>query len=281
MKNEFEYKDETVEGAIAQGLLDQGLTEENALIEVVSEGGLFKKAVVRVTPKEKDAIVEVEEVAEEETVTLEITTEDETDFSNLAPEVIEEVKAKAFSFVKGLIELMGVDCEVAVNVSEDAIVISIDGPEARIIIGRRGEVLDAIQFLALTIGNKEHRTFARVTVDAENYRAKREESLKRVADSYSKKAIKYGEIVELEPMNPFERRVIHTALQDDKTVVTRSEGEGRDRHIIIVPLDEDGKEITKRQRKSYNDNNNYGTSSDFRKSGAGRMKTYGGPKKRF
>ncbi|NLT17890.1 MAG: R3H domain protein [Firmicutes bacterium ADurb.Bin080] len=282
--NDYEYKDETVEGAIAQGLLDLGLTEEEADIEILSEGGVFKKATVKVSPKAKEETPE----EESEEVTVEITSEDEVDFKSLDPELVEQVKEKAFQFVKGLIEIMGVDCEVSVKVTDEAIVISVDGPEARIIIGRRGDVLDAIQFLALTIGNKEHRSFARVTVDAENYRAKRAESLKRVAENYSKKAIKYGEIVELEPMNPFERRVIHTTLKDDKSVVTRSEGEGRDRHIIIIPLDEEGNEITKRQRNtrsgsygSYNDSGNYGTSSDFRRKGAGRMKTYGGPKKRF
>lgn len=285
--NEFEYKDETVEGAIAQGLLDLGLTEEEADIEVLSEGGVFKKATVKVSPKAKESVQEEEEAVEE--VTVEITPEEEVDFKNLDPELVEQVKEKAYQFVKGLIEIMGVDCEVSAKVTDEAIVISIDGPEARIIIGRRGDVLDAIQFLSLTIGNKEHRSFARVTVDSENYRTKRAESLKRVAENYSKKATKYGEIVELEPMNPFERRVIHTTLKDDKSVVTRSEGEGRDRHIIIIPLDEEGNEITKRQRNtrsgSYGnyggDSGNYGTSTDFRRKGAGRMKTYGGPKKRF
>lgn len=107
--------------------------------------------------------------------------------------------------------------------------------------------------------------------------------MKTVALNYSKKAVKFGEIVELEPMNPFERRIIHLTLQEDKTVVTRSEGEGRDRHVIIVPFDEDGKESTRRQPDTrYRDSNDdYGTSSNFRQRGAGRMKTYGAPKRRF
>lgn len=271
-KKENVYKEETVEAAIAAGLADLGLTEEEANIEIVSEGGKLKKASVCITPKEAEEKEEVESVCEVEEEETEVEEE-------ISAEELEEAKDKAYDFVNGLIQLMGVDCETTAEIKDNSVYISITGPEARIIIGRRGDVLDAIQFIAMTNVNEERRGGVRVIVDAENYRERRLATLKRVAESNARKALKYGEIIELEPMNAYERRIIHTTLASDDRVTTRSEGEGRDRHLIIVPLNEDGTEIENRREERYK--SSFGTSSDFRRKGTGKLKSYGQPKRRF
>jgi spoIIIJ-associated protein len=265
------YKEETVEAAIAAGLADLGLTEEDVEIEIISEGGRLKKASVAITVKG----VEAEDFDEEDDEDENEGEKEEVEESEKAS-IIEGIKEKSFGFVKGLIELMGVDCETDVEVEENIINISISGPESRIIIGRRGEVLDAIQHIAMTAVNKEKRIDFKVVVDAENYRKRRVETLKRVAENNARKAVKYREIVELEPMNAYERRVIHTTLAGRKDVTTRSEGEGRDRHVEIIPCDDEGNEIGEKREKS-----RYGTSHDFRRKGTGKMKSFGQPRRMF
>ncbi len=266
------YKEETVEAAIAAGLADLGLTEEDVDIEIISEGGWLKKGQVAISVKDEEKEADFDEDDDFEEGEM---VEEEIEDSEKAA-IIEGIKEKTYGFVKGLIELMGVDCETSVDVEGSNININIQGPESRIIIGRRGEVLDAIQHIAMTSVNKERRIDFKVVVDAENYRKRRVETLKRVAESSARKALKYGEIVELEPMNAYERRIIHTTLAGRRDVVTRSEGEGRDRHVEVIPCDEYGQEFGERKEK-----NKYGTSHDFRRKGVGRMKRFGQPRNRF
>ena len=102
-----------------------------------------------------------------------------------------------------------------------------------VLIGRRGETLDAVQYLASLVYNKDKEDYHRVTVDTENYRKKRENTLIRLAKKKAGQVVKTGRRVVLEPMSPFERRIIHFALQNDKYVTTYSEGEEPNRHVII------------------------------------------------
>lgn len=194
----IEVKASSVEKAIEEGLKELGIERENAEIEVLQEGGLFSKAVVTVQRKETPADIVID-------------------------------------FLNGLFERMNLRCYADCEVKDEEIVVNITGSDSGVIIGYRGEVLDAIQYLALILVNESGHNFIRVSINAENYREKRIETLESLANRLAYKAYRTGRKVELEPMNPFERRVIHTALQNSKYATTESEGEDMNRHIVIVP----------------------------------------------
>lgn len=142
---------------------------------------------------------------------------------------------QAQSFLKELTHLMGVDVTVAMGTdAENNIFAQMTGDTLGILIGRRGETLDALQYLTSLRINKGQDHYTRVTLDTENYRAKREDTLIRLANRMANRAIKTGRKVSLEPMNPYERRVIHSALQPNELVDTHSEGEEPKRHIVIT-----------------------------------------------
>ncbi len=142
---------------------------------------------------------------------------------------------KAQAFLKELTALMGVDVEVAVgNDQEGNVFVQMTGDTLGILIGRRGETLDAVQYLTSLKVNKGQDSYTRVTIDTENYRAKREDTLIRLANRMANRAVKTGRKVALEPMNPYERRVIHSALQSNEAVDTHSEGEEPRRHVVIT-----------------------------------------------
>ncbi len=142
---------------------------------------------------------------------------------------------RAQSFLKELTHLMGVDVTVAVgNDAEGNVFVQMTGDTLGILIGRRGETLDALQYLTSLHINKGQEHYTRVTLDTENYRAKREDTLIRLANRMANRAVKTGRKVSLEPMNPYERRIIHSALQPNELVDTHSEGEEPKRHIVIT-----------------------------------------------
>ena len=141
---------------------------------------------------------------------------------------------KAQEFLQDLTRLMGVNVSVAVATDEEGNVrVNMEGDTLGILIGRRGETLDALQYLTSLLINKGQNTYTRVTLDTEGYRAKREEALIRLANRMANRAQKTGR-VSLEPMNPYERRILHSALQDHPTVTTHSEGEEPNRHVVIT-----------------------------------------------
>ena len=142
---------------------------------------------------------------------------------------------KAQAFLKELTQLMGVDVEVAVGTdAENNVFVQMTGDTLGILIGRRGETLDALQYLTSLKVNRGKDDYTRVTLDTENYRAKREDTLIRLANRMANRAVKTGRKVSLEPMNPYERRIIHSALQANDAVDTHSEGEEPKRHIVIT-----------------------------------------------
>ncbi len=141
---------------------------------------------------------------------------------------------RAQEFLQELTQLMGVNVSVAVATDEEGNVrVNMDGDTLGILIGRRGETLDALQYLTSLRVNRGQSSYTRVTLDTEGYRAKREEALVRLANRMANRAQKTGRKVSLEPMNPYERRILHSALQDHPTVTTHSEGEEPNRHVVI------------------------------------------------
>ena len=142
---------------------------------------------------------------------------------------------RAQKFLMDVTDRMGVKVDVYVDDSEaDNLSIHMIGDTLGILIGRRGETLDALQYLTSLQVNKGREGYIRVTLDTENYRAKREDSLRRLAQRMANRAVKTGRKVVLEPMNPYERRVLHTALQNHPAVTTHSEGEEPNRRVVIM-----------------------------------------------
>ena len=148
-------------------------------------------------------------------------------------DLIETEDHPALFFVKELAEKMGLEINVKAMKNEDSIYIDIDGKDSGTIIGKRGQTLDSIQYLASLVANKEKEKYLRVVIDAENYRGKREKTLEQLADRLAGKVVRTRRSVKLEPMNPYERKIIHAKLQNSPKVTTRSEGEEPYRRVII------------------------------------------------
>ena len=147
----------------------------------------------------------------------------------------------AQQFVQELTRLMGLDISAAVSTdAEGHVFVQMDGDPQGILIGRRGETLDALQYLTSLRVNRGREDYVRVTLDSEGYRRKREEALVRLANRMANRARKTGRRVSMEPMNPYERRIFHSALQAFPDVATHSEGEEPNRHVIITPVNPEG-----------------------------------------
>ena len=146
------------------------------------------------------------------------------------------VQDAAKDFLKDVFEAMGL--VVVVNVEYDEIEnsmnIELSGDEMGVLIGKRGQTLDSLQYLVSLIVNKNVENYIRVKVDTENYRQRRKETLENLAKNISYKVKRTKRPVSLEPMNPYERRIIHSALQNDKYVTTYSEGEEPFRHVVVT-----------------------------------------------
>lgn len=149
--------------------------------------------------------------------------------------VIEDDGKRASDFLSGLLEMMKIPATTEIKENGDKIVIEILTTSPTSVIGYRGEVLDALQTLAGATANIGNDEYKKVVVNCENYREKREETLKNLAKRVADKAVKYGKKFSLEPMNPFERKVIHSALSDVEGVKTESEGAEPNRYVVIIP----------------------------------------------
>ena len=147
----------------------------------------------------------------------------------------EEAQKRTAEFLQELTRLMGVNVEINMHCDEEgSLRVQMFGDELGVLIGRRGETLDALQYLTSLYVNRGREDYVRVTLDSENYRARREESLRRLANRMANRVVKTGKKVKLEPMNPYERRILHSALQANESVTTHSEGEEPNRHVVIT-----------------------------------------------
>lgn len=195
-------------------------------------------------PKEKEkrerkprARKERKEAVQEERpepVTIAAPAEPAEPFVAMADEELSETAKNARSFLQGLTDKMGVPAEIAVCERPEQLRMLLSGENMSILIGRRGETLDALQYLTSLNVNRGREEYLRVSLDTENYRAKREEALRKLAVRMANRAKKSGRRVALEPMNPNERRILHSALQNDPEVTTHSEGEEPYRRVIIT-----------------------------------------------
>ena len=149
--------------------------------------------------------------------------------------VTEEAKSAVEGFLADTLKAMGMEVELTSVIEEDgSLTVDMKGANMGILIGKRGQTLDSLQYLANRVANKHQDGYVRVKLDTENYRARREETLKHLAKNIAHKVKRNRRPVALEPMNPYERRIIHSALQSDPYVTTHSEGEEPYRKVVVT-----------------------------------------------
>lgn len=149
---------------------------------------------------------------------------------------MDTIDDKACEFLNSVFQAMGISVEIDTKLKEEEkeLEVNLSGDEMGILIGKRGQTLDSLQYLLSLVVNKESNDYLRVKLDTENYRERRKETLETLAKNIAYKVKRTRRSVSLEPMNPYERRIIHSALQNDKYVFTRSEGEEPFRHVVIA-----------------------------------------------
>ena len=158
--------------------------------------------------------------------------------SSLNIEVVDKSKLQdveeheALDFLKDITEKMGLNLGFSVKAGDDVVYIEMDGKDSGTIIGKRGQTLDSIQYLTSLVINKDRDKYIKVVIDAENYRAKRQKTLEQLANRLAAKVVKTKKYVRLEPMNPYERKIIHATLQQNPDVSTRSEGKEPYRRVV-------------------------------------------------
>lgn len=211
-------------------------TEQKEDIKVVED----KKVVEEVeetesTEDDNDEIVETVETVETEDV-KDSEQEAESEESDVTIDRNDELFITSKNFLKQMIEDMGIDCDIESRTEGNMIKFNIlcsQESDIGIIIGKRGETLDSLQYIVNLVTNRNADTYIRVILDCNQYRSKRERSLQKLARRLADKAIQTGRDIKLEPMNPYERRIIHTYLQNDENVNTFSQGNEPNRRVII------------------------------------------------
>jgi len=154
----------------------------------------------------------------------------------VSAEEAEKLEQKAEAFLKEIFDTMGteVSLQTSFDHEDNELDVRLTGNDMGILIGKRGQTLDSLQYLVSLVVNKHHDGYIRIKLDTENYRERREEKLTSLAENIAGKVRRTRKPVSLEPMNPYERRIIHSALQNDPYVTTYSEGEDPYRHIVVV-----------------------------------------------
>ena len=258
----IEATGKTIEDAVRSGLVRLGLMEEEVTIEVLAEpkrgflGFRSKPAKVRLTEKaRKNApIYDIEEeerkaappaepkaaeAAPAEDVTAETPEEPVEEPAAVEAEpaeetfTAEEAAAKAKAFLQDVLRNMGIEVMIEKMIKSDKIILHLHGKNLGILIGKHGQTLDALQYLTNLTTNQGEETRHFIMLDVENYRQRREETLKQLAVRLAGRVKRSGEKVVLEPMNGYERKIIHVALQNEAHVRTESEGQDPYRHVVI------------------------------------------------
>ncbi|MGN1052703.1 MAG: RNA-binding cell elongation regulator Jag/EloR, partial [Candidatus Scatosoma sp.] len=282
MQNFKEFTAKTAEEAIEAGLKELGLTKETAQIRILEEG---KKKLFG-TVKARVEIAPLKEQEEENTGN---TCEENKQNSDIKADEAEKTEGKtdgerAVEFLDGLFELMNITAVTELALEGEKIVINVTAANNNALIGKKGMVLDAAQTLAGAVANIGRAEYRRVVVDCENYRENREETLRRLANNLAAKAVRLGRKIRLEPMNPYERRIIHAALSENGEVSTQSEGKEPARYIVIIPQGvQDNRPALyagndRRERGEFNKGRG---GRDFRGNRGGKGARYGGSKGGF
>ena len=245
----IEVKAKTIDDAITDALVQLGITSDQLDYEVIEKGsagilGLGRKdAVIKarkkvVVPEKKPEPV-VEKKAEAPVLKKEEAPEVKVEKAPAKAAVAIDfpaLEASVKDFLAQVFSAMQLEVEILTKVDEENKVIDVEfkGPEMGMLIGKRGQTLDSLQYLTNLAVNKQSDSYIKVKLDTEDYRKRRKETLENLAKNIAYKVKRTKRPVSLEPMNPFERRVIHSALQNDKYVSTHSEGEEPYRHVVVT-----------------------------------------------
>lgn len=253
----IEVKAKTIDDAITDALVQLGITSDQLDYEVIEKGsagilGLGRKdAVIKARKKvivpEKKAEPVVEKKVEAPTSKKEaapVAKEEKVEKTEKAPAPAKapvmidfaSLEKSVKEFLSQVFAAMELEVEILTKVDEENKVIDVEfkGPEMGMLIGKRGQTLDSLQYLTNLAVNKQSDSYIKVKLDTEDYRKRRKETLENLAKNIAYKVKRTKRPVSLEPMNPFERRVIHSALQNDKYVSTHSEGEEPYRHVVVT-----------------------------------------------
>ncbi len=266
----IEVSAKTVDEAITKACIELGASSDKLEIQVISEGSSgflgfgSKPAVIRAGKKPEEEVIEKEEVQPEKEVKEEPAVQpqeekkekrEKREEKKEAPkpvkktpvqenepvarteEEIAAMKKSAQEFLSGVFQAMELPVQITIVYNKETGSLDIDfaGEDMGILIGKRGQTLDSLQYLTSLVVNKEQKEYVRVKLDTENYRKRRKETLENLARNIAYKVKKTRKPVSLEPMNPYERRIIHSALQSNKFVETYSEGNEPYRHVVVTP----------------------------------------------
>lgn len=206
MKMEFiEISAKTVDDAITEAIIKLGTTHDKIEYEVIEKGSAGFLGIAR-----KDAVIRVRRK--------------------------NDIEDNIRDFLEKVFDAMGLTVEILIEREEESNIVNVElkGDDMGVLIGKRGQTLDSLQYLANLAVNKNAEEYVKVKIDTEDYRKRRRETLENLARNIAYKVKRTKRPVSLEPMNPFERRVIHSALQNDKFVTTHSEGEEPYRHVVVT-----------------------------------------------
>jgi spoIIIJ-associated protein len=268
MSGSIRVSAKTVDDAITEALIQLGVTSDRLEYEVIEKGSSgflgigMKQAVIEARRKPEPVVEEPEiQVKEEKPVIKKEPVKEAKKKEHFKKEVKREIKKEVVqteaeplvkretelavvedetkkaveSFLRDTLKAMGMSVELTSKIDSDgAFSVEMKGDNMGILIGKRGQTLDSLQYLANRVANKYQDGYVRVKLDTENYRSRREETLKNLAKNIAYKVKRSRRPVSLEPMNPYERRIIHAALQSDQYVTTHSEGEEPYRKVVVT-----------------------------------------------
>ena len=254
--NKITVSAKTVEDALTEASIELGLASTDIDYEVIEKGSAgflgigAKQAVITAwkkveekPKKEKKAEKKPEKKVEKEVVVEEVKETPKVEEKKAeVPEKEEKLaevepptKEACEKFLKDVLKSMDMEVTLTSEIDEDgALSINMEGENMGILIGKRGQTLDSLQYLTNRVANKVQEGYVRVKLDTENYRERRKETLENLAKNIAHKVKRTKRSVSLEPMNPYERRIIHSALQGDKYISTHSEGEEPYRRVVVT-----------------------------------------------
>lgn len=255
----MEVKARSVDEAVAEALSALSITKDDAEIEIIQEpskgflGLGAKEAIVKVSAKNAVSEAPVAPVASATPVAPVAPAEDASEKSSEAEVVVEAAPSapntertnkiyssespaeNAKSFISNVLTAMGLDVKIDAVLEDDVVKVQLEGENMGIVIGKRGDTLDSLQYLTSLVVNQNSEDYIKVSIDTENYRAKRAETLIALSNKLAARVAKTGRKYPLEEMNPYERRIIHSNLQDSEEVTTYSVGQEPHRKVVIAP----------------------------------------------
>lgn len=237
MAKELIMTGKSVEEAVEKACSELGTVQEKCTIEVLQKP---KKSLFGILKTEAQVKVTVNEV-------IKVDVTPDAELVSEKPNKMEEKTNAAVEYLESIMKHMGFDeVKISVDMKEESAMLTLEGENLGVLIGRHGETLDALQYLTSLVCNRIDGKYYRITVNCGNYRKKREDALKELAKKISAKVKRTGRSQMLEPMNPYERRIIHSEISGIEGIVSKSKGDEPNRRIVILS--------TEKKRGGYNNN---------------------------